>query len=175
MRNNDVINNFMRGFEAVNSSKNLISYGKTLFNYNTKIAQHFGAITLVNGSKYSSTTSKHQNYIKNYGGLTIVLNKDDFFYITDMDYSEAYDLAYEIFEKSFTISRFNKQQMDVNVYVFYVKLMKKCPKYKPILFDKILNSEYLYLNDLEEIKKNYEEYLDKNKKSSIGDFGDFEI
>ena len=96
MRNNDVINNFMRGFEAVNSSKNLISYGKTLFNYNTKIAQHFGAITLVNGSKYSSTTSKHQNYIKNYGGLTIVLNKDDFFYITGMDYSEAYDLAYEI-------------------------------------------------------------------------------
>ena len=96
MRNNDVINNFTRGFEAVNSSKNLISYGKTLFNYNTKIAQHFGAITLVNGSKYSSTTSKHQNYIKNYGGLTIVLNKDDFFYITDMDYSEAYDLTYEI-------------------------------------------------------------------------------
>ena len=96
MRNNDVINNFMRGFEAVNSSKNLISYGKTLFNYNTKIAQHFGAITLVNGSKYSSTTSKHQNYIKNYGGLTIVLNKADFFYITNMDYSEAYDLAYEI-------------------------------------------------------------------------------
>ncbi len=86
-----------------------------------------------------------------------------------------YDLAYELFEKSFTISRFNKQQMDINVYVFYVKLMKKCPKYKPILFDKILNSEYLYLNDLEEIKKNYEEYLDKNKKSSIGDFGDFEI
>lgn len=96
MRNNDVIERFMRGYDAQNHSKNLVSFGSTLFNYNTKIAQHFGAITLVNGSKYSSTTSKHQNYIKNYGGLTIVLNKDDFFYITDMDYSEAYDLAYEI-------------------------------------------------------------------------------
>lgn len=95
MRNNDVIEMFMRGNSATNHSKNLISYGSTLFNYNTKIAQHYGGITLINGHKYSSTTSKHQNYLKTFG-ISIVLDKEEFFYITNQDWSDAYDLVHEL-------------------------------------------------------------------------------
>lgn len=97
MRNNDVIERFMRGYDAQNYSKNLVSFGSTLFNYNTKIAQHYGGVTLVNGHKYSSTTSKHQNAVKSYG-KSIVLPKDEFFMITEKEWGEAYDLVHEIFD-----------------------------------------------------------------------------
>lgn len=95
MRNNDVIERFMRGYDAQNHSKNLVSFGSTLFNYNVKIAQHFGSVTLVNGHKYSSTTSKHQNAVKSYG-ISIVLPKDEFFMITNQDWADAYDLVHSI-------------------------------------------------------------------------------
>lgn len=98
MRNKDVIEKFMSGVSANNYSKNLVSHGSTLFNYNTKIAQHYGGITLINGSKYSSTTSTHQNQLKSYG-LNVVLNKDDFKYVTELDWADAYSIVHDLYEK----------------------------------------------------------------------------
>lgn len=66
MRNIDVIKAFIDGKSACGS--NLYSTGDKLVNYNTCIAQYYEEnnkpIYILNKSKYSFTTSKHQNALE---------------------------------------------------------------------------------------------------------------
>lgn len=64
MRNDDVIKAFVDGKSACGS--NLYSTGDKLINYNTCIAQYIEDKNryILNITKYSSTTSKHQNVLK---------------------------------------------------------------------------------------------------------------
>lgn len=63
MKNKEVCKEFIRRRAACGS--NLISTGDKLFSYNTCIAQFNGHALVLNETKYSVTTSKHQHYLKN--------------------------------------------------------------------------------------------------------------
>ena len=50
--------------------------GDKLYNYDTVIAYWFNGIMLINGTKYSSTTSKHQNRLKRQNVKKLVVDED---------------------------------------------------------------------------------------------------
>ena len=60
MKNADVIQRFIYQDSGYKGS-NLYSSGSKLINYNTIIAQWFDDVLLINVTKYSCTTSTHQN------------------------------------------------------------------------------------------------------------------
>lgn len=62
MKNIDVIDLFNKGLTG--SSENLESTGDRLYSYSTCIAQRKDdGIVYINNTKYSTTTSKHQNLV----------------------------------------------------------------------------------------------------------------
>lgn len=61
MRNKEVIDKFLQKLPA--SGSNLYSTGDKLINYNTTIAEWDSGRLYINNTKYSKTTSTHQNYI----------------------------------------------------------------------------------------------------------------
>ena len=50
--------------------------GNKLYNYNTVIAYWFNGVMLINGTKYSKTTSKHQNRLKRQNVKKLVVDED---------------------------------------------------------------------------------------------------
>lgn len=93
LKNNDVLDWFLRGVDAENSGKNLYSMKHKLYNYSTEIARLYGRYVLVNGHKYSSTTSKHQNYLMR-NSNALVVNKDMYEYLVEtLDHMTIYDLV----------------------------------------------------------------------------------
>ena len=63
MKNKDVVLAFLNKEEAWGS--NLYSTGKRLISYNTSIAEWYSDYyLLVNHTRYSVTTSKHQHYLR---------------------------------------------------------------------------------------------------------------
>lgn len=72
MRNRDVVKLFLKHLSA--DSDNLHSNGKKLFSYSTCIAQWIGSRLIGNKTKYSTTSSKHLNYVKPF--INIWTNKD---------------------------------------------------------------------------------------------------
>ena len=62
MKNKQVCEEFFNHREACGS--NLRSTGDKLFSYNTCIAQWDDNYLLLNETKYSTTTSKHQTYLQ---------------------------------------------------------------------------------------------------------------
>ena len=74
MKNNEVINVFLnRSGKAENHTQNLYidDYG-ILWNYYTPIACFYKGTLYLNATKYSVTTSKHQNYIRRNAVVTEV-------------------------------------------------------------------------------------------------------
>ena len=74
LRNNDVLDMFInrRGM-AENHTQNLyIDERGVLWNYATPIALYYNGELYLNATKYSVTTSKHQNYIKRNAVVTEV-------------------------------------------------------------------------------------------------------
>ena len=65
MRNIEVIKQFLNKSSGNSDSKNLISDGVRLINYNTCIAEWTDSLLLVNVTKYSSSTSRIQNMLLN--------------------------------------------------------------------------------------------------------------
>ena len=65
MRNIEVIKQFLNKSSGNSDSKNLISDGVRLINYNTCIAEWIDSLLLVNVTKYSSSTSRIQNMLLN--------------------------------------------------------------------------------------------------------------
>lgn len=67
MRNIEVIKQFLNKSSGNSDSGNLISTGDRLFSYNTCIAEWIDDddYVIINTTKYSSTTSRHQNMLKN--------------------------------------------------------------------------------------------------------------
>lgn len=61
MTNREVIDKFLVGEPG--KALNLYSTGKKLFSYFTCIAQYTGDGLIVNKTKYSVTTTKHQNIL----------------------------------------------------------------------------------------------------------------
>lgn len=62
MKNKEVCKEFI--CHRVASGSNLVSTGDKLFSYNTCIAQWHSNGVIYNETKYSSTTSRHQSYLK---------------------------------------------------------------------------------------------------------------
>lgn len=63
MKNQEVISKFVNFAESA-ATANVRSTGDKLFNYETCIAQHHGGKIIVNVTRYSSTTSKIQCYVR---------------------------------------------------------------------------------------------------------------
>lgn len=63
MRNNDLIERFIQG-ETKAKGSNLKIEGNKLINYTTCIAYRIGRTIYLDSNQYSSTTSRHQNYIR---------------------------------------------------------------------------------------------------------------
>lgn len=63
MRNIEVIKQFLNKSSGNSDSKNLISDGVRLINYNTCIAEWTDSLLLVNVTKYSRSTSRIQNML----------------------------------------------------------------------------------------------------------------
>ena len=63
MRNQEVISKFVNFAESA-STANVRSNGDKLFNYGTCIAQRHEGKIIVNVTRYSTTTSKMQNYLR---------------------------------------------------------------------------------------------------------------
>ena len=79
----EVIEAFVRGMQSGGASKcksypkgRLRIEGNKLYNYNTVIAYWFNGIMLINGTKYSKTTSVHQNRLKRLNVKKIVVDED---------------------------------------------------------------------------------------------------
>jgi len=79
----EVIEAFARGAMSGRASKcknypqgRLRIEGDKLYNYDTVIAYWFNGIMLINGTKYSSTTSKHQNRLKRQSVKKVVVDED---------------------------------------------------------------------------------------------------
>ncbi len=79
----DVIEAFARGMQSGGASKckyypkgRLRIEGNKLYNYDTVIAYWFNGIMLINGTKYSTTTSKHQNRLKRLDVKKLVVDED---------------------------------------------------------------------------------------------------
>ena len=67
MKNNDLLDMFLNGngIGNENHTGNLwIDKYNMLVNYGTIIALYYDGKLILNATKYSSTTSKHQNYIR---------------------------------------------------------------------------------------------------------------
>lgn len=62
MKNKDVVRRFIDKEFA--SGSNLYSSGNKLFSYNTCIAQWWNDMIIINDTRYSSSTSRHQYYLK---------------------------------------------------------------------------------------------------------------
>lgn len=62
MKNKEVVEAFLSGDVATGS--NLCSTGYKLFSYRTCIAEWYDGYLLINITRYSNTTSKHQSYLK---------------------------------------------------------------------------------------------------------------
>lgn len=77
MRNKEVIDKFLQKLPA--SGSNLYSTGDKLINYNTTIAEWDFDMLYINNTKYSKTTSVHQNYMifRTGGSYWVRLNKTD--------------------------------------------------------------------------------------------------
>jgi hypothetical protein len=76
MKNIDVVNAFLNHKDAVSYSKNLTSRNDKLFSYSTCIAEFYKYKLLVNDSKYSRSTSRHQLHL-----LRSISNEDNVVYI----------------------------------------------------------------------------------------------
>lgn len=63
MTTKEMINNFMTGATKGKASSICIE-GDKLFNYNTVIAQRVDGAIVLNVTKYSMTTTKHQNVLR---------------------------------------------------------------------------------------------------------------
>lgn len=63
MTNREVCKRFVSGSECANGS-NLYVSGDRLFSYGTCIAERLKDGFIVNATKYSVTTSKHQTYLR---------------------------------------------------------------------------------------------------------------
>ncbi len=84
----EVIEAFARGATSGVASKckyypqgRLRIEGNKLYNYNTVIAYWFNGIMLINGTKYSTTTSKHQNRLKRQNVKKLVVDEDTLYEI----------------------------------------------------------------------------------------------
>ena len=84
----EVIEAFARGATSGAASKckyypqgRLRIEGNKLYNYNTVIAYWFNGIILINGTKYSTTTSKHQNRLKRQNVKKLVVDEDTLYEI----------------------------------------------------------------------------------------------
>lgn len=91
LKNNLVLDNFLanNGVECENHSQNLWidKYGM-LLNYGTIIAFFYNGNLYLNKTKYSATTSKHQNYIRrNYSN------------VIEIDREEVYDLSTKLVQE----------------------------------------------------------------------------
>ena len=80
---NEVIEAFASGMKTGGASKckaypqgRLRIEGNKLYNYGTVIAYWFNDIMLINGTKYSKTTSKHQNRLKRQNVKKLVVDED---------------------------------------------------------------------------------------------------
>lgn len=64
MKNQDFIHTFVynRNFEGHTNS--LTARNAKLFSYNTCIAQHAKNVIIINNTRYSVTTSRHQHYLR---------------------------------------------------------------------------------------------------------------
>lgn len=65
MKNLNVIENFIKG-NTKGKTANLYIVGNKLLNYNTVIAIRKDSKIILNSTKYSQTTSRIQNMIRNY-------------------------------------------------------------------------------------------------------------
>lgn len=79
----EVIEAFARGVQSGGASKcksypkgRLRIEGNKLYNYDTVIAYWFNGIMLINGTKYSKTTTVHQNRLKRLNVKKIVVDED---------------------------------------------------------------------------------------------------
>lgn len=79
----EVIEAFARGMKSGGASKcksypqgRLRIEGNKLYNYDTVIAYWFNDIMLINGTKYSKTTSKHQNRLMRLDVKKLVVDED---------------------------------------------------------------------------------------------------
>lgn len=80
---NEVIEAFARGVMSGGASKcknypqgRLRIEGDKLYNYDTVIAYWFNGIMLINGTKYSRTTSVHQNRLKRQDVKKVVVDEE---------------------------------------------------------------------------------------------------
>jgi len=79
----EVVEAFARGETSGGASKcksypkgRLRIEGNKLYNYDTVIAYWFSGIMLINGTKYSKTTSKHQNRLKRQDVKKLVVDEE---------------------------------------------------------------------------------------------------
>ena len=72
MKNKEVVEAFLSGDVATGS--NLCSTGYKLFSYRTCIAEWHGGYLIVNTTRYSNTTSRHQSYFKHISNIIRVDN-----------------------------------------------------------------------------------------------------
>lgn len=79
----EVIEAFARGKMSGGASKckkypqgRLRIEGDKLYNYNTVIAYWFNGIMLINGTRYSKTTSVHQNRLKRQNVKKLIVDED---------------------------------------------------------------------------------------------------
>ena len=78
MRNNDLIDGYLNGMsEGTNWTKNLKIVGPALINYSTIIALRTSEGLMVNTTKYSPTTSKHQNRLLRLGKNIIEVSESE--------------------------------------------------------------------------------------------------
>lgn len=78
MRNNDLIDGYLNGMDTgSNWTKNLHIKGPALINYSTIIALRTPRGLLVNTTKYSPTTSKHQNRLLRNGTNVIEVTEEE--------------------------------------------------------------------------------------------------
>jgi len=64
VRNEEVVEAFLRGFAARSHNNNLRTDGFELVNYSTLIATRLGRSVVLNAQKYSKTTSRIQNLVR---------------------------------------------------------------------------------------------------------------
>ena len=80
MTNQQVGEKFLKGEKG--KSLNMVSTGEKLFSYNTVIVQWIDDKMVFNGTKYSRTTSKQTNWIKDYANMVtsefVPINTHDF-------------------------------------------------------------------------------------------------
>ena len=82
VKNNIVLDSFIneqgKNSEYINHTQNLYIQNGLLINYTTIIAVWYNGKCYVNPKRYSSTTSKHQNYLKRTCKDVIILEFDKY-------------------------------------------------------------------------------------------------